>query len=85
MGRGWDDTLIGGDGNDTAIFSGNFADYTFRTVNHWSAAGGFERFLEVHDTHADRDGTDYVIGVEHLQFHNLIVDAASLVDPLFLL
>jgi Ca2+-binding RTX toxin-like protein len=74
MGRGGDDTLIGGDDSDTAVFSGNFADYTFRTL-HFNDG---ERFLEVHDTHADRDGTDYVIQVEHLEFHNITVNTSDL-------
>jgi hypothetical protein len=63
------------------VFSGNFADYTFRTLhfNDWSAPGGIgESFLEVHDTHADRDGTDYVIEIEHLEFHNGTHNAADL-------
>jgi Ca2+-binding RTX toxin-like protein len=74
MGRGGDDTLIGGEGTDTAVFSGNFADYTFRTL-HFNDG---ERFLEVHDTHADRDGTDYVIEVERLEFHNTTVNTSDL-------
>jgi Ca2+-binding RTX toxin-like protein len=74
MGRGGDDTLIGGDDSDTAVFSGNFADYTFRTL-HFNDG---EQFLEVHDTHADRDGTDYVIQVEHLEFHNITVNTSDL-------
>jgi Ca2+-binding RTX toxin-like protein len=81
-GRGWNDTLIGGDGDDTAIFSGNFADYQFTTINYVSN-GQFGRYLEVHDTHADRDATDDLYGVEHLQFHNMTVGTASLMDPLF--
>jgi Ca2+-binding RTX toxin-like protein len=81
MGRGGNDTLIGGAGTDTAVFAGNFSDYTFRTLhfNDWSAPGGIgESFLEVHDTHADRDGTDYVIEVEHLEFHDGTHNAADL-------
>jgi Ca2+-binding RTX toxin-like protein len=74
MGRGGDDTLIGDRGTDTAVFSGNFADYTFRTL-HFNDG---ERFLEVHDTRADRDGTDYVIQVEHLEFHNSTVNTSDL-------
>ena len=76
MGRGGDDTLIGGDGDgtDTAVFSGNFAEYSFRTL-HFNDG---QSFLEVHDTRLDRDGTDYVIGVERLEFHNMIVNTSSL-------
>jgi Ca2+-binding RTX toxin-like protein len=74
MGRGGDDTLIGGDGTDTAVFSGNFTDYSFRTL-HFNDG---QNFLEVHDTRLDRDGTDYVIGVERLEFHNMIVNTSSL-------
>ena len=82
-GRGWNDTLLGGDGNDTAIFTGNFADYQFRTVQYLNSEGHFERYLEVQDTQAYRDGTDNLYGVEHLQFHNMTVSTASVTDPLF--
>jgi len=41
-----------------------FCRLPFRTL-HFNDG---ERFLEVHDTHANRDGTDYVIEVEHLEF-----------------
>jgi len=74
MGRGGDDTLIGGEGTDTAVFTGNFADYTFRTL-HFNDG---QTFLEVHDTRADRDGTDYVIEIERLEFHNITVNTWDL-------
>ena len=74
MGRGGDDTLIGGGGTDTAVFSGDFDDYTFRAL-HFNDG---QTFLEVHDTHADRDGTDYVIQVERLEFHNITVNTSDL-------
>ena len=83
QGRGGVDTLLGAEGNDTAIFSGNFADYQFTTLQQFTPDGHLERFLEVYDTRAWHDGIDYVYGVEHLQFHNMIVDTASVMDPLF--
>jgi Ca2+-binding RTX toxin-like protein len=82
-GRGGVDTVLGGEGNDTAIFSGNFADYQFTTLQQFTPDGHLERYLEVYDTRAWHDGIDYVYGVEHLQFHNMIVDTASVMDPLF--
>jgi Ca2+-binding RTX toxin-like protein len=83
QGRGGVDTLVGGDGSDTAIFSGNFADYQFTTLTQVTD-GHLERFLEVYDTHAWRDGIDYLYGVEHLQFHDRTVNTVSVMDPLFM-
>lgn len=82
-GRGWNDTLLGGDGSDTAVFSGDFADYQFRTVQYLNSEGFLERYLEVDDTHAYRDGTDNLYGIEHLEFHDMTVNTANVMDPLF--
>ena len=71
MGRGGTDTLIGGEGLDTAIFSGNVGGYSFRVLQ-MNADNNFERFLEVTDLTANRDGTDYVIGIEQLEFNGVV-------------
>jgi Ca2+-binding RTX toxin-like protein len=73
MGRGGNDVLIGGDGDDTAIFSGNVVDYTFKLMHLDDGEG----YLQVQDTHGGRDGTDNVIEVEHLQFHDATLDTAT--------
>jgi Ca2+-binding RTX toxin-like protein len=75
MGRGGNDVLIGGDGDDTAIFSGNVGDYNIKVMYLDDGEG----YVQVQDTHAGRDGTDSVIGVEHLQFHDTTVDTATVI------
>ncbi|MEI7748025.1 MAG: VCBS domain-containing protein [Chlorobiaceae bacterium] len=55
------DTLDGGSGTDTAVFSGNYADYTISydaTTHSYTVA----------DKSADRDGTDTLLNIEHFQF-----------------
>jgi len=56
-----DDRLEGHGGSDTAVFSGNFADYTIR---YSSTAGSYT----VTDKVAGRDGTDVLTGVEFFNF-----------------
>jgi Ca2+-binding RTX toxin-like protein len=72
-GRGGNDTLWGLDGwgTDTAVFSGDVDDYAFRVLQ-FDADMGYERFLEVTDLTANRDGTDYVIGFEQLEFNGVV-------------
>jgi|GEM_PF-972003 len=68
-GRGGDDTLDGGEGGtDTAIFSGNYADYAISEV------GGN---LQVADSVAERDGTDTLIGIETIEFADGTYNVAS--------
>ncbi|PWR03673.1 hypothetical protein DKT77_05295, partial [Meridianimarinicoccus roseus] len=86
-GLGGDDTLIGGLGNDsidggldsdTAVYAGNFADYTI--TPEFDVSGAIIGFSEVTDNNAgDGDeGTDTLTGVEVLAF----ADAAFAVgDP----
>ena len=55
-------------GFDTAIFSGNLADYTI-IVNDAGTPGDFsDDFVRVTDNVPDRDGTDTLTHVERLQF-----------------
>lgn len=62
--------------NDTAVFTGNYADYTIelkyfdivtRTLGN-SANANSIMVLKVTDTTADRDGQDLIVGIEKLQF-----------------
>ncbi len=55
------DTLDGGSGTDTAVFSGNYADYTIRY-------DGTTHAYTIADKTADRDGTDTVINTEKFHF-----------------
>src|SRR6185437_8851396 len=70
-----DDTLKGGPGNDTldgnsgtniAVFSGNYADYTFHNVDSgFSVTGGI-------------DGTDTLSNIQNLQFADQTIAASAL-------
>jgi len=60
LGYAGNDTLDGGAGIDTAVYSGNFANYTVAAV---SASGGYT----VKDN-AGSDGTDTLANVERLRF-----------------
>ena len=55
------DTLDGASGTDTAVFSGNYADYTIRY-------DGTTHAYTIADKTADRDGTDTVINIEKFHF-----------------
>ena len=61
LGGGGNDRIEGGAGIDTAVFSGNFADYSFLAGNLVSGP----------------DGTDTVVEVEFLQFDDGPVNAAD--------
>jgi Ca2+-binding RTX toxin-like protein len=66
-----DDLLDGRDGDDTAVFRGNGADYAISS----NGDGSFT----VRDSVAGRDGTDTVISIEHLQFADASLDIGSFV------
>jgi Ca2+-binding RTX toxin-like protein len=78
-----DDTLCGGDfsgslasdGTDTAVFQGNYADYsaTYDSTTGW---------YTIVDGVAGRDGTDKVRSVESFQFHDMARTAAQLLGSL---
>lgn len=71
-GNGGNDSIDGGTGTDTAVFSGNFADYT-ATRNGTSV------------TLTGADGTDTVVNVEQFQFDDgtFTVGQVGNVGPLF--
>jgi Ca2+-binding RTX toxin-like protein len=58
QGAGGDDQFFGGEGTDTAIFSGTRSEYTI--------SGSSER--TVVDSQSSRDGTDTLTDIERLQF-----------------
>jgi trimeric autotransporter adhesin len=60
-GGGGDDFLSGGNGTDTAVLSGNFADYV---ITHNASTD----IYTIADTVLHRDGTDQVTGVDFFQF-----------------
>lgn len=63
--RGYDgnDRIDGGGGIDTAVFSGNRADYTIMAITDGPAIVGYS----VHSS-ANNEGTDIMVGVERLRF-----------------
>lgn len=65
-GRGGDDTLAGGSGTDTAVFSGNVADY-LATRN----GGGWDDWT--FQALVGSDGTDTLPGVEQAQFADRLI------------
>ncbi|TAF12622.1 MAG: hypothetical protein EAZ74_06925, partial [Alphaproteobacteria bacterium] len=64
-GEGGDDIINAGDGVDTAIFSGNHADYTISEITY--------NTFSVKDN-VGTDGTDTIIDVNKLQFADQTVD-----------
>ena len=62
-----DDLLAGGDGDDTAVFRGLAGDYRIGVV-----AGGFT--LVDLKSAGGNDGTDILLGVEHLRFADRTID-----------
>ena len=69
------DSLDGGSGVDTAVFSGNFSEYT---ISFDSALSSYT----ITDTVSGRDGTDVVTGVEYFTFGTAQpVAANTIADP----
>ena len=67
-----DDLIHGGAGNDTVIFSNDYANYSI----HYDSETGY---IVIHDESAgSNDGTDYLIGVESLQFADQTI---TVTDP----
>lgn len=62
LGEGGDDYLDGGEGQDTAEFSGNFADYKITKMGDG---------LLISDTRQGRDGTDFLRNIEMLNFKDI--------------
>ncbi len=66
------DTIDGGAGIDTAVYSGNYAQYTVALPNNFSTG-------TVTDNTVGRDGTDTVSGIEFLQFADGTYNVATMV------
>ncbi|MCF3933165.1 FG-GAP-like repeat-containing protein [Acuticoccus sp. M5D2P5] len=63
---GFDDTVEGGDGNDTVVYRGNEADYTLtETGDGWTVTDN--------RTGSENDGVDTLTGVEFVQFADTVV------------
>ncbi|EWS65629.1 hypothetical protein Y695_01119 [Hydrogenophaga sp. T4] len=67
------DSVVVGDGGtvgtaDTAVFSGNRADYTVEKILFETQNQGQITAYKITDSVADRDGTDVVVGVESFEF-----------------
>ncbi|NDP37697.1 MAG: hypothetical protein GZ093_02955 [Rhodoferax sp.] len=60
----------GASGSDTAVFTGNSADYTFALVQVATANQGEISAWKVTDDVAGRDGTDVLVGIERARFSN---------------
>ena len=75
------DIIHGGDGTDTAVYRGNYADYTIQAVNWlWDPIrekGDLSGFYIV-DKVANRDGDDQLYQVERLQFSDFVVSLPDL-------
>ena len=81
------DLVLGGDagnpntGSDTAVFSGNWSQYTFQQVNFTSAMEGLITAYKIIDNVVGRDGIDLVLGVENFKFADVTVTLANLFNP----
>jgi len=67
-------------GTDTAVFTGNFADYKFAAINNFNDAHGTHiAALTVTDngsaTRTASDGTDLLVGISKVQFADGTIDA----------
>ena len=67
-GGGGDDTIKGGSGIDTAIYSGNKADYTLST----------NASVTTVVSNVSAEGTDLLSSIERIQFRDVLVDGTTL-------
>ncbi len=77
------DSVTVGDGgtagsSDTAVFTGNRADYTVQLITFATANQGVIAALKFTDKTAGRDGTDVVVGVEKFKFADKTLDIGKL-------
>jgi Ca2+-binding RTX toxin-like protein len=70
------DTSIGDGGtvgaNDTAVYVGRRAEYIIDHFDYTDASGNILNVTRVHDTVANRDGDDLLVGIEKLNFSDAI-------------
>ena len=67
-----DDTLDGGEGLDTAVFSGGHDDYSLETTADGSVL--------ITDLRVDGEGRDHLLGIEQLQFSDGVYTVTELVS-----
>ena len=67
-----DDTLDGGEGLDTAVFSGGHDDYSLETTADGSVL--------ITDLRVDGEGRDHLLGIEQLQFSDGVYTVSELVS-----
>ena len=72
QGDAGDDSLIGGDGDDTAVYAGKKDDYQI-TPNE--DAEGAYTITYVGGVDSDDEGTDELIGIEHIEFADETLDS----------
>ena len=79
-GEGGNDNLLGGAAADTAVYNGNYADYTITTARN--TAGFITSFTTVTDNvpAGGNDGADTLTAVEILEFADRTIDASGLVQ-----
>lgn len=74
------DSLIGGDGDDTAIYNGESSDYDVRRND--DADGAYTVEYIGTDPEKESEGTDELVGVEHIQFSDgtFASEEAAIID-----
>ncbi|WP_256808960.1 M10 family metallopeptidase C-terminal domain-containing protein [Bradyrhizobium sp. Bra64] len=75
-GGGGNDTLTGGSGSDKAVYSGNYANYSF------AYNSGSQTFTVTDQRSGSPDGTDTVTGIESFQFADQTMSSAALTSLL---
>jgi subtilase family serine protease len=74
-GGGGNDTILGGAGIDTVIYSGNKSNYTI------SYNASTQIYTVVDKRTGSVDGTDTVSGVDYFQFSDVTVASSALIEP----
>jgi hypothetical protein len=86
LGKDGNDTITGGKGNDdidggkgidTAVYSGNYDDYTISFLSNRNGHGADDSKISVADDVAGRDGADSLKNVEWLKFSDALVDLGN--------
>jgi len=65
---------------DTAVFTGNRADYSIEKIEFLTANEGIITAYKITDTLAGRDGSDIVAGVENFKFADVTMNQAQLLN-----
>jgi Ca2+-binding RTX toxin-like protein len=70
FGRSGNDRLEGGNGTDTAVFAGNFRDYSFARADGVALT-----------VNSQSEGSDTLVGIEQLQFADRTVSVSEILAP----